>query len=488
MSERCQRFKAILVRRKRLDPASVLATELRRCLSTLDLAVLGIGMMIGPGIFVLTGTLVRHMTGPAVFVSYTITGLVSLLAAFCYAELGARVPRAGSAYLYTYIAIGEPWAFFVGWNMLLEYIVADAATAKTFSASVNALANDVIAKWSLSHLWLGLSFPEGNYPDFVAVLLVIAAVICIGCGVRESVNINNLLTLIIVLVLGLLIGVGFYYADIDNWTEVPGGFMPDGFGGVMLGAAACFYAYVGFESIAVAGEETENPSRSIPIALCVAMTFVTLIYALSSAVLTLMVPYYSVHTAAPFTIAFAQVGAIWAKYVVGIGAIIAISTSVLGQLFVACRILYAMANDGLLFGILAKVNPRTQMPIYAALLCGVLISVLALMVALEILVELVSIGTVMCQAMVSTSVLVLRYRPQAECTFDRRLDPVKSSEDGDNLPLGPDANDNTGKLKKSCQNIWFFKVRRINSHHMYWVWWYDSRCHWVTVHNLWPAA
>ena len=442
-----ERLQRILHRKKTLDETSILSTELRRCLSTFNLTFLAFGLMIGTGIFVLTGTMTRNLAGPAVFVSYIISGLATLMSALCYAELGARIPRAGSAYMYTYVAIGEPFAFFIGWNMILEYLVGFAASARGFSGTINAVTGDFIGNWSRTHLIQILGHGDQSYPDLVAVCLIIAFTLCAIYGVRESVTFTNVLSIVLILLLALVVSVGFSLANIDNWTSVPGGFLPYGWSGVLSGSAACFYAYGGFDCITVAGEETKNPSRSIPIALCISTLLVTLIYTLCSATLGLMVPYYLVDISAPFPIAFAQNGVIWATYVVGVGSFMAFSVSLSGVVFVVARTIYAMACDGLLFQTLGKVNPKTQTPIYANLTCGVLASVLVLFVDLEVLVNLVSIGTIFSYIGAAADVLVLRYKPIEECTFERRTNETESIMDGEERLMHANVTDNTGKLR-----------------------------------------
>ena len=451
-----ERLLRLLGRKKTLDTASVLTTELRRCLSTLDLTFFGAGIMVGVGVFVLTGTMVRDLAGPAAFLSYMISGFVALLNALCYAELGARLPRAGSAYVYTYVAIGEPWAFFVGWNMILEHTVSTAVVSKGFSGTLNAMTGDVIGNWSLSHLVPLMGTQIQDYPDLVAVAMVIVTMLFVLYGVRESVSVNNLISVLLLFVLVLLIVVGFLHADLDNWVGVVGGFLPFGWRGIMRGAATCFYAFVGFESIAVAGEETRDPSRSIPIALSLSLLLVTTLYVLCSATLGLMVPYYLVDLVAPYPDAFARSGVVWAKYVVGIGSLFAYATSLLGALYMTCRTLYAMANDGLLFAILSRVYPRTQTPVVSILATVAMAVPLALLLDLEILVECVSIGTLMSLVTVSMSVLVLRYRPAAKCTFDCRLQQPNEKVSADDQGRLTDASDldNSGKLKVWLQSSW----------------------------------
>ena len=462
MASCCEKFGNIINRKKRLED-DVMRTQLNRCLTTFDLTLLGVGHMIGAGIFVLTGTVVKDIAGPAAFLSYFLSGMAALLSALCYAEFGARVPKAGSAYTYTYVTVGELWAFIIGWNIILEHLLGVASVARAFSGSVDALFNGAIKNWTETNVGVIELAYVSDYIDFLAMGIVLFVMAFVAYGAKTSINFNSTLTIINLICILLIITVGLYLADIANWNEVPGGFMPFGIQGVFSGAATCFYAYIGFEGIAVAGEEAKNPSRAIPIATCVSMTIVTLLYVCSSATLTLMVPYYDVDLTAPFPQAFAECGANWAMYVVSIGALFGIVTSLTGGLFSLPRAVYAMAADGLLFRFLAYIHPKSQTPVVAIFLFGTITAILALLIDIEILVEFLSIGTLMSFTMVAANVLILRYQTTKNLQFSLQPETpeedieVSDAKDKSKLTTSQ-SHDDIGKLKKRYREIPILKV------------------------------
>ncbi|KAJ2949051.1 hypothetical protein O0L34_g5992 [Tuta absoluta] len=386
-------------------------TPLNRCLSTFDITLLGIGHMVGAGIYVLTGAVARHMAGPATPLSFIIAGVTSTLAALCYAEFGTRIPRAGSAYAYTYVSIGEFWAFIIGWNIILEYMIGAASVARAWSGYLDSMFDGAISNATKSITGEMHDSLLSQYPDILAFLICIVASLVLAVGVKTSAYINNGLTILNLLVISLVIFLGFYYADINNWSAKHGGFMPFGFQGVLAGAATCFYAFVGFDSISASSEEAKDPARSIPIATVLSMSLVAVGYILVAVALTLMVPYYTINPEAALPEALGAVHADWARYAVAIGAVCGMSTTLLGSLFSLPRCLYAMSADGLLFGVLSDINNKSQIPIWNLIIAGLSSALIALLFDLEKLVEFMSIGTLLAYTIVSASVIILRYRP-----------------------------------------------------------------------------
>lgn len=312
--------------------------------------------------------------------------------------------------------IGEFWAFVIGWNILLEHMIGAASVARAWSGYVDSLFNGMISNTTISFTGELHEQLLGRYPDFLAFTVCIVYALLLGIGVKGSAIVNSLLTIINLGVMGLVITVGFYYADEQNWTSHSGGFLPYGIGGVIAGAATCFYAYVGFDSIATSGEEAKNPSFSIPMATVLSMGIVTLGYILVSAALTLLVPYYEVSPTAALPEAFSHVGMHWVKYVVSLGAICGMTTTLFGSLFSLPRCMYAMAVDGLLFSFLGNVNTKTQLPLTNLVISGLCSALIALFFDLKILVEFMSIGTLLAYTIVSACVIILRYRPNYEPT------------------------------------------------------------------------
>ncbi|XP_035734292.1 cationic amino acid transporter 4-like isoform X2 [Vespa mandarinia] len=391
----------------------LLETPMKRCLSTFDITLLGVGHMVGAGIYVLTGTVAHDLAGPGVVLSFLLAGIASLLAALCYAEFGARVPKAGSAYVYTYVSIGEFWAFVIGWNIILEHMIGAASVARAWSGYVDSLAGGAISNYT--HRLMGgytMGEPLGTMPDFLACGLCLVYAMLLTLGVKCSAAVNSLLTLVNLAVMILTIVLGIYYADISNWSNENGGIFPYGFSGVLAGAATCFYAFVGFDSIATSGEEALDPGRSIPLATILSMAIVTIGYVMVGGVLTLIVPYWNINPTAALPEAFASRGIPWAKYVISIGALCGMTTTLFGSLFSLPRTMYAMANDGLLFGFLGYISNRTQVPVLNLMISGIFSALIALLFDLQHLVEFMSIGTFLAYTIVSASVIVLRYRPE----------------------------------------------------------------------------
>ena len=395
-------------------------SELRRCLTTTNLTVLGVGGMVGAGLYVLTGVVAKTTTGPAIVISYLIAGIVTLLSAICYAEFGCRIPKTGSAYTYIYVSIGEIWAFLIGWNLILEYIVAAASVARSWSGYFDQLIENRIRNLTIEYVLGGEPWNKpfiADYPDIFGAVVLYIVVLVVACGASVSAFATAVMLFINVLVVAFVFIVGLTYADIDNW-KVDGGFAPYGVGGIISGAATLFYAYVGFDIIAVAGEEAIDQSRSIPRAMYLTLIIATIMYFAVSISLTLLIPYSNIKENSAFASAFAAHGVEWAQYIVGVGALCAMFTTLLGALFCLPRSVYAMASDGILFKALSRVNERTQVPVLACIIFGTVAAILTVMFDIEALVEFLSIGVLMAFAIVSGAVIRVRYSPIGAALYD----------------------------------------------------------------------
>uniref|UniRef100_A0A8D2KYI2 Solute carrier family 7 member 4 n=1 Tax=Varanus komodoensis TaxID=61221 RepID=A0A8D2KYI2_VARKO len=407
--EALARFCQKLSRVKTLED-NMMETPLHRCLTTVDLALLGIGGMVGSGLYVLTGTVAKETAGPAIVLSFIVAGVASLLAALCYAEFGAHVPKTGSAYMFTYVSMGEIWAFLIGWNVILEYMIGGAAVARAWSGYLDAIFDHRIKNFTETHVGAWHVPFLARYPDFLASGILLVATAFISFGARISSWVNHVFSAISMGVILFILVVGATLARPQNWGAEEGGFAPYGISGVMAGSATCFYAFVGFDVIATCSEEARNPQRAIPRAIAVALSLAMGAYILVSVVLTLMVPWHSLDPDSALADAFYRRGYAWAGFIVAAGSICAMNTVLLSNLFSLPRIVYAMAEDGLFFQVFSRVHPRTQVPMVAIAVFGILMSALALIFDLEALVQFLSIGTLLAYTFVAASVIILRFQ------------------------------------------------------------------------------
>ncbi|XP_076244135.1 cationic amino acid transporter 2-like [Calliopsis andreniformis] len=394
-------------------------TKLARCLNTLDLTALGIGSTLGVGVYVLAGSVSKSTAGPAVIISFAIAAVASMFAGLCYAEFGARVPRAGSAYVYSYVTMGEFTAFLIGWTLILEYVIGSASVVRGLSTYVDALFNNTMRNAFESAAHIDINHLS-SYPDFFAFGVTLIFSAALAFGAKESSVANNVFTLGNLLVVLFVIIAGSFKADVTNWKTKPpcteekcdygtGGFAPYGIAGIIRGAATCFYGFIGFDCVATTGEEAKDPQRSIPIAIVASLTVVFLAYFGVSTVLTTVLPYYEQNPDAPFPYLFEQIGWNWAKWVVSIGAICGLCASLLGAMFPLPRVIYAMASDGLIFEWMGKISSRFHTPLMGTFSAGILTGVLAAIFELTQLVNMMSIGTLLAYSIVAACVLILRY-------------------------------------------------------------------------------
>ncbi|WP_437779242.1 amino acid permease [Sorangium sp. So ce1097] len=407
--------------------------RLRRTLGSLQLTSLGIGAIIGTGIFVLTGQAAHDKAGPALMLSFVVAGLACVFAALCYAEFAAMVPVAGSAYTYAYATLGELPAWIIGWDLVLEYAVGAAAVAHGWSHYFQ----DFIGIFGVElprqlrsapfdyDPALGELVSTGSILDLPAVLVTTAVTLILLKGIRESAAFNAAMVVLKLAVVLFVIVVGAFYVNPDNWRP----FAPFGYGGLsffghtiygeigkggeplgmLAGAATIFFAYIGFDAVSNHAEEAKRPQRDLPVGIVASLVICTTLYVAVAAVLTGMVPYTELSIDAPVSDAFARVGLPWAQFIISLGAIAGITSVLLVLMLSQPRVLLAIARDGLLprsfFG---AVHPVFRTPWKSTLLTGFVVAALSALLPLRILAELVNIGTLLAFLFVCAAVLVMR--------------------------------------------------------------------------------
>ena len=378
-------------------------TGLRRILGPLDLTLLGIGAVIGAGIFVLTGVAAATQAGPAIILSYVIAGLACAFAGLAYAELAAAIGGCGSAYGYSYAGFGELVAWIIGWDLILEYAVAVSAVAIGWSA----YANNALQAAGLALPPTLLKGPlEGGLINLPAAAIVLILGLLLMLGVRQSVRFNATMVLVKLLAIGVFITIAFSHVDPANWSP----FMPFGWSGVIGGAALVIFAYLGFDAVSTAAEEARNPQRDLPIGILASLAFCTLIYILTAGLLTGVVPYTTLNVGSPVADVVLRLGYPWGAGLVAAGAIAGLTTVMLAMYYGLTRVFLAMARDGLLPPLFARVNRRTQTPIRVILAAGLVMAAIAGLTPIGDVAELVNIGTLAAFFLVCIGVIVLRYK------------------------------------------------------------------------------
>jgi APA family basic amino acid/polyamine antiporter len=416
-----------IFRTKTTTPDACTHTGLKRCLTAFDLTLLGIGAIIGTGIFVLTGIAAATQAGPAVVLSFVIAGTACAFAALAYAELASAVGGCGSAYGYSYAAFGELIAWIIGWDLILEYGVATAAVATGWAGYFNN---------ALTAVDLGL--PEsltkapslGGIVNLPAAGIVLILMFLLMLGMRESARTNMVMVFVKLLTIAVFIGVALFHVNPENWSP----FMPFGWSGqspegkpvgVLAGAAMVFFAYVGFDAVSTAAEEAKNPQRDVPFGILFSLVFCTAIYIAVAGLLTGVVPYSQLNVPSPVAHALQLLGINWAAALVATGVIAGLTTVMLVLYYGLTRVFFAMSRDGLLPPFFAEIHPKTKTPVRVIALCGLLISLIAGFIPLGELAELVNIGTLAAFVLVCLGVVVLRIRqPHLHRPFKNPLNPV----------------------------------------------------------------
>ncbi|WP_045727759.1 amino acid permease [Xanthomonas sp. GPE 39] len=409
---------------------------LKRSLTAKHLIMLGIGAVIGAGIFVMTGQAAAHHAGPAVMLSFVFAGIACAFAGLCYAEFAAMLPVSGSAYSYSYATLGEGVAWFIGWCLVLEYLFAGSSVAVGWSAYLMSFVTGTLGLPFPAELagaplqWTGHAFvASGNLVNLPAVLIVVAVSALCYVGVTQSALANAIVVTIKVVVICLFIGVGIAHIDPANWTPfIPENTGPGTFGwsGIFRAASIVFFSYIGFDAVSTSAGETKDPQKNMPIGILVSLAICTVIYIIVCAVLTGLLPYTQLGTAKPVATALEHYPSLaWLKTVIEIGAIAGLSSVVLVMLMAQPRIFYTMSRDGLLPRLFGKVHRKFHTPYVGTIVVGVAATLLAGLIPLEVLGELVSMGTLLAFATVCIGVLVLRFtKPELPRPFRVPLAPL----------------------------------------------------------------
>jgi len=403
--------------------------SLRRTLGPLSLMTLGIGAIIGAGIFVITGTAAAQFAGPGLVISMLIAAVGCAFAGLCYAEFASMIPVAGSAYTYAYATLGELLAWIIGWDLILEYALGAATIAVGWAGNVVSFLQDfgiaIPARLtgpprSLVALVDGSSVPGlFNLPAALVVLAVSALLII---GIKESAGFNTVIVVVKVLVLLLFVGFGVRYIDRGNWHPfVPpnaGHFGEYGWSGVLRGAGVIFFAFIGFDAVSTAAQEARHPQRDMPFGIMASLIVCTVLYVAVALVLTGIVHYSKLNVPAPIALGIDATGLSWLKPIVKLGAIAGLSSTMLVMLLGQPRVFYSMSRDGLLPPILSRIHPRFRTPYVTTAITGVVVAVVAGLFPIGVLTQLTAIGTLLAFVIVCAGVLVLRRRsPELERPF-----------------------------------------------------------------------
>lgn len=386
-----------------LEEAATHAGGLKRALRALDLTFLGVGAIVGAGIFVLTGVAAAKYAGPAVTLSFVVAGFACAMAALCYAEFAAMIPIAGSAYSYSYATMGELVGWIIGWDLVLEYAVGAAAVAVGWSGYLAVILDGmgIHLPYALTHAPAPGSLMQIDLPALLIVLLITGILFI---GISESARVNSAIVAVKLFAIAVVILVGVFYIRPANWSP----FVPFGWSGVMRGAAVIFFAYIGFDAVSTAAEEVVDPNRDLPIGILASLFLCTVLYIAVAAVLTGMAPALKIDLKAPLASAFVMRGLNAVAGIVSIGAVAGLTSVLLVLLLGQSRIFFAISRDGLLPPIFSRIHPRFRTPYWPTALTGIVVGLTAALLPIQEIAELANIGTLFAFVLVCLGLWILR--------------------------------------------------------------------------------
>lgn len=395
-----------LLQRKSVYDMTTVKSGLKQTLTAKDLTVLGVGAIIGAGIFVLTGIAAAKYAGPAIVLSFVLAGIACALAALCYSELASMIPVSGSAYSYAYATMGELMAWIIGWDLILEYALASSTVAIGWAGYLTSFMESLGCHLPKYLTTAYLANPAEGFINLPAVLIILLLTGLLVIGIRQSVMFNFAMVITKLAIIVIFIMAGSGHIQTENWAD----FAPFGFSGILTGAGVIFFAYIGFDAVSTAAQEAINPKKDVPIGIIASLATCTVLYILVAGVLTGVVSYKELNVAAPIALAVDHIGMSWLSPIIKVGAIAGLTSVMLVLLMGQSRIFYSMSKDQLLPPFFAAVHPRFQTPHLSTILVGVVVAAMAGFMPIDKLGELVSIGTLFAFVLVCGGVWILRIR------------------------------------------------------------------------------
>ena len=409
---------------------------LRRALGPVNLIALGIGAIIGAGIFVITGQAAAQFAGPAIVISFVLAGIACGFAGLCYAEFASLIPIAGSAYTYSYATLGELVAWIIGWDLILEYAFGAATVAVGWSGHLRAFLNDIglnLPPIPSSNFQL-FGMPVHLKYDYIGFLVIMAITTILVIGIKESANFTTGVVILKVAIVCMFIGIAGVFLARHGWQ--PNHWHPFipanagergqfGWSGILRGAGVVFFAYIGFDAVSTAAQEARNPKKDMPVGILVSLGICTVLYILVAGLLTHLVPYQQLNVPDPVVVGVRATGQQWATFLVELGAIAGLASVMLVMLLGQSRVFYSMSRDGLLWPWASKIHPRFRTPYVTSIVVGIFVALLATLVPLSVLDEMTSVGTLLAFVLVSAGVWMLRRtHPDLHRPFKTPLVPL----------------------------------------------------------------